>query len=57
MSSHHTDQNQKCQVTCAQDTPRVAKCHFFTQIISLQLNLPQEKARKLREVFDILSIK
>ena len=31
--------------------------NFFTQIISVQLNLPQEKARKLREVFDILSIK
>ena len=27
--------------------------NFFTQIISVQLNLPQEKARKLREVFDI----
>ena len=38
-------------------THRVAKCQFFTQIISVQLNLPQEKARKLREVFDILSIK
>ena len=23
--------------------------NFFTQIISVQLNLPQEKARKLRE--------
>ena len=32
---------------------RVAKCQFFAQIISVQLNLPQEKARKLREVFDI----
>ena len=32
---------------------RVAQCQFFTQIISVQLNLPQEKARKLREVFDI----
>ena len=31
--------------------------NIFTQIISVQLNLPQEKARKLREVFDILSIK
>ena len=29
------------------------KVNFFTQIISVQLNLPQEKARKLREVFDI----
>ena len=27
--------------------------NFFTQIISVQLNLPQEKARKLQEVFDI----
>ena len=27
--------------------------NFFTQIISVQLNLPQEKARKLREVSDI----
>ena len=32
---------------------RAAKCQFFTQIISVQLNLPQEKERKLREVFDI----
>ena len=32
---------------------RAAKCQFFTQIISVQLNLPQEKARQLREVFDI----
>ena len=29
--------------------------NFFTQIISVQLNLPQEKARKLREVFDIFN--
>ena len=27
--------------------------NFFTQIISVQLNLPQEKARELQEVFDI----
>ena len=32
---------------------RVAKCQFFTQIISVHLNLPQEKARKLRQVFYI----
>ena len=31
--------------------------NLFTQIISVQLNLPQEKARKLQEVFDILSTK
>ena len=31
---------------------RVAKCQFFTQIISVQLNLPKEKESKLREVFD-----
>ena len=35
------------------DTNIVAKCQFFTQIISVQLNLHQEKMRKLREVFDI----
>ena len=30
--------------------------NFFTQIISVQLNLPQEKARKLREVtFKVLN--
>ena len=27
--------------------------NFFTQIISVQLNLPQEKVRKSRQVFDI----
>ena len=27
--------------------------NYFTQIISVQLNLPQEKADKLREIFDI----
>ena len=27
--------------------------NFFTQIISVQLNLPQEKACKSRQVFDI----
>ena len=37
--------------------PELHNVIFFTQIISVQLNLPQEKARKLREVFDILSIK
>ena len=37
--------------------PELQNVNFFTQIISVQLNLPQEKARKLREVFDILSIK
>ena len=31
--------------------------NFFTQIISVQLNLPQKKARKLREIFGIESIK
>ena len=36
---------------------RVAKCHFFTQIISVQPNLTQEKARKSRQVFYIESIK
>ena len=33
--------------------PELHNVNFFTQIISVQLNLPQEKARKLREVFDI----
>ena len=32
---------------------RVAKCQFFTQIISIQLNWPQEKARKSWQLFDI----
>ena len=32
---------------------RVAKCQFFKQIISVQPNLPQEKARKSRQVFYI----
>ena len=34
---------------------RVAKCHFFTQVNYVQLNLPQEKekARKSPQVFDI----
>ena len=27
--------------------------NFFTQIISVQLNLPQEKALKSRQVFDM----
>ena len=31
--------------------------NFFTQIISVQLNLPQEKARKSRQVIAILSVK
>ena len=33
--------------------PELHNVNFFTQIISVQLNLPQEKARKLREFFDI----
>ena len=33
--------------------PELHNVNFFTQIISFELNLPQEKARKLREVFDI----
>ena len=32
---------------------KLQNVNFFTQIISVQLNLPQEKTRKLREVFDI----
>ena len=40
-----------------EDDAELQNVNFFTQIISVQLNLPQEKARKLREVFDILSIK
>ena len=45
------------KVILASSSPRVAKCQYFTQIILVQLNLPQEKARKSRQVFYILSIK
>ena len=38
---------------CDHSTNRVAKCQFFTQIISVQLNLPQEKVRKSRQGFDV----
>ena len=34
--------------------PELQNVIFFTQIISVELNLPQEKARKLREVFEVL---
>ena len=36
-----------------ESTAELHNVNFLTQIISVQLNLPQEKARKLREVFDI----
>ena len=48
--------SQCCSSTDPRSCPsssRVAKCHFFTQIISVQPNLPQEKARKSRQVFYI----
>ena len=42
--------SQRNFVPCNRPIIRVAKCQFFTQIISVQLNLPQEKAQ---QVFDI----
>ena len=46
-------QRQMISASKTQYMLRVAKCQFFSQIISVQLNLPQEKMRKLQELFDI----
>ena len=36
----------KLDFSITENICRVAKCQFFTQIISVRLNLPQEKARR-----------
>ena len=47
------DQDKEPDTDLSKEETELHNVNFFTQIISVQLNLPQEKANKLREVFDI----
>ena len=49
----HQSYRQGCDLEKDIKPSELQNDSFFTQIISVQLNVPQEKARKLQEVFYI----
>ena len=49
----HQSYRQGCDLEKDIKPSELQNVIFFTQIISVQLNLPQEKARKSRQVFSI----